>query len=324
MKMKKEKRGKDRRSRGKRGKRDKTPIIVISIIVAIFVFMIIIISISKDNLSRGNNVALIHIDGTILVADSQSFIPYSATYSDKVITFIEDAIKNKNIKAIIFEINSPGGSAVASSEIAEAIKKVKEHNKTTVALIREQGTSGAYWVASACDYVITHPLSITGSIGVIASYLEISGLLESYNITYEKLTAGKYKDVMSPFRELTQEEREMIQNKLDIIYKAFVEEVAKNRNLSEEQTRELATGMFYLGKEAKDLRLVDFLGTKEDAINYIEKQCNITAKIKEYKKEKGLLDIFSRLQSQGSFWLGRGIGASFIDQNLMSSLKIVT
>ena len=102
---------------------------------------------------------------------------------------------------------------------------------------------------------------------------------------YEKLTSGEHKDIMTPFRELTEEEREMIQERLDIIYEAFIEEVAVNRNLSEQQIRELATGMFYLGKEAKDFGLVDELGTKEDAISYIENNVCSSEKYNTRKRE---------------------------------------
>ena len=303
----------------KRGKKRNNRIFV-WIFIAVIAFVILIaILFGFEGLSN-NNIALISIKGTI-IAERSGFIPYAATYSDDVVSHIKDATNNKNIKAIVFEINSPGGSAVASSEIAEAIKKAKKE-KLTVAVIREQGTSGAYWVASACDHIIAHSLSFTGSIGVIASYLEISGLLKSYNITYEKLTSGEHKDIMTPFRELTEEEREMIQERLDIIYEAFIEEVATNRNLNEQQVRELATGMFYLGKEAKDFGLVDELGTKEDAIIYIEKELDIKASIKEYKEESSFFDLFSRIQSEQSYWIGRGIGASLLDRNMISNLNI--
>lgn len=304
----------------KRGK-NKVPIIVIAIIIAIVLIAIAISTAKKSAI--GANIALIYINNEILLTESPSFLPYAATYADDVIGNIEGATASPSIKAIIFEINSPGGSAVASSEIADAIKKVQAANKTAVALIREQGTSGAYWIASSCEHVIAHPLAITGSIGVLASYLEISGLLERYNITYERLVKGEHKDILSPFRELSDEERSMIEKKLDIIYKTFIEEVALNRNLSKEQVQELADGMFCLGKEAKELGLVDELGSRQEAINYVEAKHNIKARIKEYKKEKSLFEQFAEFYSMTSFWLGRGIGASFIDKNLIASLNSI-
>src|SRR3989338_6818866 len=119
---------------------------------------------------------MLSILGFIAVGDegSSSFFE-SATASSETIKFIEKADKNPSIKAIILEINSPGGSAVASEEIANAVKKT---NKTTVAWIREIGTSGAYWIASSSDHIVASRMSVTGSIGVIASYLEFEGLVD--------------------------------------------------------------------------------------------------------------------------------------------------
>ena len=116
--------------------------------------------------SLSGNVALIPIDGVIVGDKDSDFLFESVTSSPEAVELIEKANKNPNIKAIILEINSPGGSAVASEEIANAIRKT---NKTTVAWIREAGASGAYWVASATDYVVANRASITGSIVVIAS-----------------------------------------------------------------------------------------------------------------------------------------------------------
>ena len=168
-----------------------------------------------------------------------------------------------NIKAILFEINSPGGTAVASEEIVNAVKKSKKYK---VAWIRDQGASGAYWIASAADKIVASPLSITGSIGVLGSYLEFSGLLTRYNITYERMVGGKYKDLGTPYRELTDEERILFQRSIDELHDYFMQDVAKNRDIPENKIREIATGMFYTGKQAKELNLVDVLGGKEEAL----------------------------------------------------------
>ncbi|MBI2130309.1 S49 family peptidase, partial [Candidatus Woesearchaeota archaeon] len=149
------------------------------------------------------------------------------------------------------------GSPVASEEIANAIKKT---NKTSVAWIREIGTSGAYWVASSTDYIIASRVSITGSIGVIASYTEFSGIMKDYNLTYRRLISGKYKDIGDPFKELVPEEQEILQSYLDSIRDYFVEEVAKNRNMKKQEVEKAANGLFYLGGEAKKLGLIDEIG----------------------------------------------------------------
>lgn len=271
--------------------------------------------------SLGGNVALVPIDGVIVGSEDSSFLFESATNSPETIEFIEKADKNPNIRAIILEINSPGGSAVASEEIANAVKKT---NKTTVAWIREVGASGAYWIASSADYAIANRVSITGSIGVIASYLEFPGLLEKYNITYQRLVSGKYKDIGSPFKEMTSEEKEVFQQNLDEIRDYFVTEVAKNRNLNRKDVDKIANGLFYLGAQAKELGLIDEIGGKDEVISYIEKKEGIKADVVEYKKEKTLLSVLSGVMGKQSFFVGKGIGSSLLDKRAASGISIIT
>ena len=269
--------------------------------------------------SLSGNVALIPIEG-VIAGTENDFLFESAAVSKDIIELVEKADENANIKAIILEINSPGGSAVASEEIANAVKKT---NKTTVALIREVGASGAYWIASSSDYVIANRVSITGSIGVIASYLEFPGFLEKYNVTYRRLVSGKYKDIGSPLKEMTEEEQEIFQKNLDLIRDYFVSEVAKNRNMGKKDVDKIANGLFYLGVQAKELGLVDELGGKDEAIAYIEKREGIKAEIVEYEKEKGLLEILAGVLSRQSFFVGKGIGSSLLD-NRASAVSITT
>ncbi|MFH1073292.1 MAG: signal peptide peptidase SppA [Nanoarchaeota archaeon] len=255
------------------------------------------------DLSTGN-VALIPIKGTITGDSSSSFFGDEGASSSRIIEAIGQAKKNSRIKAVIFEINSPGGSAVASDEIGQA---VKELDKPTVAWIREVGASGAYWVASSTDHIVANRMSITGSIGVIGSYLEFPNLLTRFNITYRRLVAGKYKDAGIPYRELQKDEQELFQEKLDKIHVYFIQEVSQNRNLTYNQTAELATGMFYLGVEAKDLGLVDELGGKEEAVHYIENVLKENVSIVVYEKKRSIFDLFSTLQARQAFYMGKGM-----------------
>ncbi len=293
--------------------------LIFTIIVLTLALMVCLTILLSKSQATNANTALVHINGVILSGSGPGYNDGN-TYSDDISGLLEQISKNKKIKAVIFEINSPGGSAVGSSEIAYEIYKLRVLGITSVALIREQGTSGAYWVASACDMVYSHPLSITGSIGVLASYLEYSSLLERFNITYERLNAGQYKDTLSPYRELTNEERQILQSKINLIQKAFVNQVARNRNMTEEEVQKLATGMFYLGSEAKDLGLIDDLGLKEDVIEYIEQKENIKVKIKDYSPINSLLSGLYGLQDKAFFMMGKGLGLSLIESQ--NSFKI--
>lgn len=261
------------------------------------------------DISDAGNVAMVDLDGVITLGQSSVFS--DTLSSDDVVGFIKKADENPAIKAIIININSPGGSPVGTDEIANAIKKA---NKTTVAVVREVGASGGYWIASSADYIIANRMSITGSIGVIGSYLEFSGFLERYNMTYERLVAGKYKDIGTPLKELAPDERKIIQDILDELHNEFIIEVAKNRKLPESKVKEFATGAIFTGKQAKELGLVDELGGIEEAKNYINKTLNITPVITEYKKPVTLADILSGIVSKQSFSLGEGIGSALVER----------
>src|SRR3989338_7900311 len=291
-------------------------------ILSFFISIIISVFTEDDFESLDGNTALIEISGTIIAEKDVNFLFEDFTSSEEIIKLIRKADKNDEIKAIIFKINSPGGSPVASEEIANEVKKT---NKTTVAWIRESGTSGAYWIASSTDYIIANRMSITGSIGVIASYLGFSGFLEEHNVTYERLVAGNLKDVGIPFKELTPEERALFEKSLDSMHNFFIEEVAENMNLRKKDVEKIATGMFYLGAEAKDLGLVDELGSEDEVLNYVEKQIGQKAYIVEYKQAKGFLSSLSQVMSEKFFYIGKGIGNSFfIKARLADSVSIST
>ncbi|MBI2208062.1 signal peptide peptidase SppA [Candidatus Woesearchaeota archaeon] len=277
------------------------------IVLSFAIAFLISLFIEDDFESLDGNVAVIEITGPIVTSDD-GYLFEDVASSDEIIKLIRKADKNDGIKAIVFEINSPGGSAVASDEIAAEIKKV---NKTTVALVREIGTSGAYWIASSTDHIVANRMSITGSIGVIASYLGFEGFLEEHNVTYERLVSGKFKDLGSPFKELTPEERALFEKSLDTINDYFIDEVAKNRNLNRKEVERLATGQFYLGVDALNLGLVDELGSKDEAKSYVEKQIGQEADFVKYKTQKGFLGSLSDIADEASFFVGRGIGSAF-------------
>ena len=168
-------------------------------------------------------------------------------------------------------------------------------------------------------------MSITGSIGVIASYLGFSGFLEEHNVTYERLVAGRLKDLGVPFKAMTDEERELFQKNLDEIHDYFIEEVANNRNLKKKAVKKLATGQFYLGTEAKKLGLVDELGSRDEVISYIEEQIGEEVDLVRYRTKKGFLSAFSGIMNEKFFFIGKGLGNAFLtESNNPRSISIIT
>lgn len=280
-------------------------LILLLLVGLIFTSCIAILSGGQVETPSGN-VALIKVHGIIMSTGDSSLFGQEIASADSIIKLIEKADRNPNIKAIIFEINSPGGSAVATEEIVNAIKKT---NKTTVSYIREVGASGGYWTATATEQIYASRMSITGSIGVLASYLEFSGLLEDYNITYQRMVGGRYKDVGSPFKKMTPIEERMFQEQIDQMHDFFIKEVAENRGMPEAEVRALATGMFYIGAKAKQLGLIDEIGGREEAIAYIEEKLDIKANVAEYRREPTILDILAGIMNKNSFFVGQGIAS---------------
>ncbi len=299
-------------------KKIKTILITIVVLWLIAFLLSKSITLFSENKIVSDGIAVIEIHGPITIQGSNSFMQYS-TSSTRIIEDIKKAEKNSGIKAIILDINSGGGGPVASREISQAVKKAK---KPTIAWIREVGASGAYWVASSTDVIIADPLSITGSIGVFGSYLDFSGFLEKYDIKYEKLTAGKYKDTGTPFRELTTQEKNLLQQKLNLIQEIFIKEIADNRNLTQAQVNEIRTAFFYLGKEALQLNLIDYLGGKDLAVQKAKELAGMEdGNIVEYKEKKSILDLLERFSSEVFYAMGKGIGSEI---KLESDMEITT
>jgi protease IV len=262
------------------------------LISLLLIAMVVALVMGTDDDTVGANVAVIKIAGPITGDNDESLFAAYGTSSTDVVEQLERARDDASIKAVLLEINSPGGSAVASDEIGQAVKEVRAANKTVVAWVRESGASGAYWIASSSDHIVANRMSVTGSIGVISSYMEFDEFLDDWNVSYNRLIAGERKDIGDPFVNLTGERRAFLQHKLNRVHGFFIEEVARNRNMTEAQVRQIATGEFYLGIEAYELGLVDELGGKNEAIAYIEGRIGDEASLVEFEPEHGFFEEF--------------------------------
>ncbi len=278
--------------------------IIILVIIGIVVFAYLASLIATEiNVKMENRIAVIPIEGVIGIS---SGIGSEEVDPDIIGSYIDKAESDSSVKAIIIDINSPGGTVIASEIIADKIKNAK---KPTVALIRDIGASGGYWVASAADEIVAYPMSITGSIGVRGSYLEFSGLLEKYGVKYQSITAGKYKDTGSPYKNLTSQERALLEKTINKIYDYFLEQVSINRDLPESTVRNLANGYIYLGVEAKDNGLIDYVGDEEFAVNLTKNLANITdADLIYYRQKRNVFNLFGGIIHESFYYMGKGIG----------------
>lgn len=254
-------------------------------------------------------VQVIPVTGEIMTSSPSGFFAPAIRGADELVEAIEQANKDPLVKGIILEINSPGGTAVASEEVAQAVKRSE---KPVVAWIREGGASGAYWVASAADHIIASRMSITGSVGVISSYLEFGGLLERFNITHQRLVAGERKDLGSPYREMTPEEEQFMLLKLEKIQDYFVSDVAANRDLTPEQTARISTGEIFLGEEALELGLIDEIGSRQEAVAYFENLLNTTVTLRYIPTSTGLFGMVNTQANEKAYYAGQGFSAGLL------------
>lgn len=202
----------------------------------------------------GDCVGIIEITGTI--------VSPMAT-----VQRIERCIDNDNVLAIVIRLNTPGGGISATQEIFDTVLKARFAGKPVIASMGSVAASGGYYIAAACDTIVATPGTITGSIGVIANFMEMSTLLDKIGIRFNVRKSGDYKDMGSIAREMTEEEKALIDGVIMDSYEQFVEAVSEGRSLDPEYVREYADGRIFTGRQAQKLGFVDYLGTYQDAIN---------------------------------------------------------
>jgi protease-4 len=220
----------------------------------------------ESGISDGTcNVAVFPIEGVIL--PFYGLLEYDmVTTPEMVESFMRSVEEDDQIRAVLVEINSPGGTPVASQRIAE---RFRNSSLPVIGLAGDLAASGGYMVAAATDYLIASPMSDVGSIGVNMSYVEESKKNEEEGLTYVQLTTGKFKDIGDPNRAITEEERALLQADLQVVHDEFVDIVAKYRGLDRDKIATLADGSSMPGKRALENDLVDALGGREEARGFL-------------------------------------------------------
>lgn len=215
-----------------------------------------------------DKVLMIDIDGTLSAALETSFLGRERSVVARVFERLDRAAADPSVKAVILRLDTPGGEVTASDIIYHEVLRFKERTgRPVIGLMMSVAASGGYYVASACDLIIAHPSTLTGSIGVISVFPSVEALMAKVGVKVAVIKSGQAKDSGSPFRDMTEDDKKLFQGIVDEYYEGFLAVVAKGRQgkIKEADLRTVADGRVYTAPQALKLGLIDGIGYFEDA-----------------------------------------------------------
>ena len=263
----------------------------ITLFFVVLIFISIIFTLLQKEVSIGDKIALVRVEGPILEAKS-------------VVDELKGHVKNRSIKAIVLRVNSPGGGVVPSQEIYGEVRKAAAAKKVIVSM-GSLAASGGYYISAPATRIIANPGTITGSIGVIMEVPNIKELMSKLGIKAEVIKSGKHKDIASVFRGIGKEEREILQGVMDDVHEQFIGAVAEGRRMPVEDVRKIADGRIFSGKQALKAGLVDELGDLEFAIKTAAKMAGIKGEpeVVTKKDRSPIMDLLSGRIPEGVYRL---------------------
>jgi protease-4 len=215
-----------------------------------------------------------------------------------VIDQLDRMHRDPTVKAVVVRLDSPGGGVAASQEIHDAVRRLRDDGKPVVASMGGVAASGAYYVACAADSIVANPGTLTGSIGVIMSFPNTEELFRKVGVRFETIKTGKFKDVGSMWRPMTDEERALLQTVLVNVYDQFVDAIVEGRGMAREEILPYADGRIFSGDQAAEYGFVDRLGSLEDAIAMAGEMAGIDGRPSVVRKERRRLSVFDFLEER--------------------------
>ncbi|MEM7179291.1 MAG: signal peptide peptidase SppA [Spirochaetota bacterium] len=271
---------------------------------------------STANNLMGDKALLIKVDGAIHSGPST----YQSTGAETILALLKKASDRSDIKGVLLEINSPGGTVGASQEVYTEIMKLRKKKKVVVAM-KDLAASGGYYIAAAADYIFTQPGTITGSIGVIMTSPNIKGLLDKYSVGMRVYKAGKYKDILSMYRNVTPQESLFLKELLDDTYQQFLKDVAAGRKLPIEKVNGFAEGRIFSGTRAVQNKMVDAIGGRREALRKLSDLCETKETLQLLQDEATPFDKFLKLMEMKLDTLA--VGGLKIPQNSAPIMAIL-
>ena len=293
----------------KENRRLKTALAVGSVVLAIAMILVVYLSMAlagttlvapaggfRHSVVRegdvGTRVAVVPVSG-LIYSGEPGHGPRAGT-ADWVVEALKEAGRDSSVRAVILEVNSPGGTITGSDLIHHQVEKLRADGTKVVALFRGVAASGGYYVSAPADRIVAHPTAITGSIGTIFENVHVDGLLKKLGVETTVVKSGALKDMASPFRSPTDEERAVLQSIVDEAFGRFVDIVARGRDMAPEKVKQIADGRILTAEQAKAAGLVDEIGYFDEAVAAAEKVADVTnATVVRYRRSPSLFDLLT-------------------------------
>jgi protease IV len=232
---------------------------------------------TEEIIEEGNEskkIVVLDVNGVIQdTLDAESLFQSAGYNHQGFMKRLEYIKEDDSVKGLILKVNSPGGGVVESAEIHDKLIEIQKETKKPVYIsMGSMAASGGYYISAGAKKIFASEETLTGSLGVIMQGVNYEGLADKYGVDFVTIKSGQYKDIMSPTRQMTEEERQILQNMINNSYAGFVEVIAEGRGMTTEQVKKIADGRIYDGRQAKELNLIDDFGYLEDVIKQMMEQ----------------------------------------------------
>ncbi|HIE59280.1 MAG TPA: signal peptide peptidase SppA [Hydrogenothermaceae bacterium] len=249
------------------------------ILIGLVIFIVLLVVINSITYSNKPKIALINIKGVI------------SKYTD-VLKYLSLAEKDTSVKAVVINVDSPGGAVGASQEIYRAIERIR-NKKPVIVSMGNVAASGGYYISAPANVIFANPGTITGSIGVIVQHVDLTKIMDKIGLKIENIKSGKNKDILYPNNKLTPQQRKLIKDTVLDVYNQFIDAIVKYRKISKNKLLKIADGRIFSGNQARKLGLVDKIGNLQDAIEEARKLIGKEGKeaiIVPFEKQKTIIE----------------------------------
>ncbi|MCP3029127.1 signal peptide peptidase SppA [Halobacillus sp. A5] len=232
--------------------------------------------------SSSERIARISVEGTIMSGQGSNPFMGEGYNHEALLEQLEAIKEDSSINGVLMYVNSPGGGVFESAEIHDKLNELKEEGKSLYVSMGGMAASGGYYISAPADQIYASEETFTGSLGVIMESVNYEELADEYGVEFNTIKSGEFKDIMSPTREMTEQDEEILQTLVDESYQNFVNVISEGRDMPEDEVREIADGRIYSGQQAVDNGLIDDIGFEEDALAALKEEVGGDPEVIEY------------------------------------------